>query len=163
VRNKVLYILFLFIGITFYSFNSPFHKTAGMIAIVGETKFYAIVNKSAGLPEKELSIELLKKYLKGDITKWSNKSKVNLALMKSSSPLGKEIASAILNMTPIEYDKFYLSMVFQGKITAPKMFSNESDLQTYVSGLSGTIGVITAKEAEQNKGKLADVILIPIN
>lgn len=50
----------------------------------------------------------MKQYLKGDISQWKNQSKVNLAMMKSNTELGKETASSILNMSTSELDKFYV-------------------------------------------------------
>jgi len=161
MNRRSINIILVVAVLIFSAFNAA--PTLYKVPLPGNTKFFVVINKSVGLKDPQLSIEMIRAYLKGEKTKWPNKSKVNLSLMKSSTLVGKEIAQNILNMTPLEYDKFYLSMVFSGKITSPKMFSNEADLQSYVSGLEGAVGVISAKEGERKDPKFADAVFIPIN
>jgi ABC-type phosphate transport system substrate-binding protein len=94
-------------------------------------------NNTETLTKKQLNALLL-----GETTRWQNKQKVVLAIMKSNTPTGKLVAENILSISPKDIDKHYLTMVFQGKISAPKSFNSETELREFVAATPGAIGVI---------------------
>jgi len=69
-------------------------------------------------------------------TRWSDRSKVELALMDTSTTLGEKIAKGLFNLTGEQLNKYYLTLVFQGKITEPKFFDKQEDLIAYDKGQS---------------------------
>jgi ABC-type phosphate transport system substrate-binding protein len=99
----------------------------------------------------ELTKKQLKALLKGEVVRWPDKKKVILAMMKSNTTIGQQTAEVILNMSANDMDQFYLSLVFQGKLTAPKTFESSDELQAFVANNPGAIGVI-------NEGQLKEAV-----
>jgi ABC-type phosphate transport system substrate-binding protein len=97
-----------------------------------------------------LKIKQLRSILKGEVTRWTDKKKIVLALMKSNTSTGTLIAEKVLNMSPNDMDQFYLAQVFQGNISAPKTFNTVEELKTFVSNTPGSIGVIGKLIADEN-------------
>jgi len=110
----------------------------------------AIANLSGATAEMKLSE--LKTVLKGQQQRWKNGDKVVIALMKTTTPAGKETAAKIYNMSPNEVNKFWLALVFQGKAQAPNFFSSADELERFVSQNPGAIGItdqpITSPEVQ---------------
>ncbi len=100
----------------------------------------AITNTS-GAPA-EMKQSELKAFLRGETQRWKNGKRVLIALMKTNTPLGKSTADKIYDMTGDELNKYWLSLVFQGKAQAPVFFTSVAELQNYVSQNPGAIGII---------------------
>ena len=94
---------------------------------------------------------------KGQEIKWSDGSSVYVALMKPKTASGTVISRRIFNMTPDDVSKYWLAMVFQGRIRAAKFFNEESDLIKYVMQTKGAIGVIPS---ENQAGSNIRIIII---
>ncbi|WP_163712169.1 hypothetical protein [Mangrovibacterium lignilyticum] len=78
----------------------------------------------------------------GEKLKWDDGKRILIALMKTSTEVGKTTSSDLYDMTGDELNKYWLSLVFQGKAQAPKFFNTKSELEAYVSQNPGAIGVI---------------------
>ena len=100
----------------------------------------AIVNE--GVPDKIMSIHKLKSIIKGETTKWSNGTLIQVAIMSPKTEEGEATANVIFNYSASKMNKYYLSMTFQGKMETPLFFSMEEDLIEYVINNEGTIGII---------------------
>ena len=112
-------------------------------------KLSVIVNGSISVDQ--MSLTTLKASFKGQKVRWGDRMKIRLALMKTSTTTGKLTAENVMGMTGSEMDKFYLTLVFQGKITAPKFFTSESDLSDYVSSTAGAMGIVSKANASNAK------------
>ena len=109
---------------------------------VAEATLSVVINQDQVL-ETEMSKEVLLQRLKGETLYWPDQTKIRLALMKSTTPTGKQIAEKLMEMELPEFDKHYLELVFQGKIDAPKFYSSEEDLRAYVKTTPGAIGIVS--------------------
>ena len=105
-----------------------------------QTTLTAIGNIS-GAPA-EMKQSELKSVLMGETQRWKNGKRVVIALMKTNTPLGKTTSSKIYDMTGDELNKYWLSLVFQGKSQAPVFFTSVSELQNFVAQNPGAIGII---------------------
>jgi len=114
--------------------------------------FFAIASKAqqntltaignvSGAPENMRQSEL-KSVLMGETQRWKNGKRVVIALMKTNTPLGKTTSAKIYDMSGDELNKYWLSLVFQGKAQAPVFFTSVSDLQNFVAQNPGAIGII---------------------
>jgi ABC-type phosphate transport system substrate-binding protein len=144
-RAKQLIVLFfLLLSFGFKSIklnNQPVSSAdAGIIAIVNSAN-----------STNELTKKQLKAFLKGEIVRWPDKKKIILAMMKSNTTIGKQTAEIILNMSANDMDQFYLSLVFQGKLSAPKTFESSDELQAFVAANPGALGII-------NEGQLKETV-----
>lgn len=111
-------------------------------------KFYALGNKT---PDA-LTFNELRSVLKGEKQRWKDGTKITLALMKSTTPVGSLGAKKIFFMTNEELNKYFLALVFQGKISAPAFFDTEEELSSYISSHEGAIGIVGTEI--KNKGKI---------
>lgn len=84
----------------------------------------------------------LKSILRGEKLRWNDGKQVVIALMKTNTPIGNETSKRIYNMTGNELNKYFLALVFQGKVKAPVFFNSASDLEAFVAQTPGAIGVL---------------------
>jgi hypothetical protein len=105
-----------------------------------QTTLSAIGNVS-GAPA-EMKHSELKAVLMGETQRWKNGKRIVIALMKTNTALGKTTSSKIYDMSGDELNKYWLSLVFQGKAQAPVFFTSVSDLQEFVAQNPGAIGII---------------------
>lgn len=115
----------------------------------------AIISNSKGAPE-EMSISEMKDVFKGERQRWSDGTKVVIALMKTTTTIGNSTAQKLYKMSDQELNKYWLGLVFQGKAKAPKFFSSESELKDYVTETPGAIGVIGLISLGEGKSVLID-------
>ena len=113
-----------------------------------------IVGHEASVPS-ELNMSQLRLVLRGEKLRWNDGSKVVLALMKTSTPVGADTCKKIYNMSGNELNKYFLALVFQGKAKAPAFFNSVNELEAYVVQTPGAIGVL-----QQANDKLLKIILI---
>jgi hypothetical protein len=88
-----------------------------------------------------LDINQLRSVLKGEKLRWDDGVTVKIALMKTNTSVGSTTSERIYNMSANELNKYFLAMVFQGKVKAPMFFTSESELENYVAITPGAIGV----------------------
>jgi len=101
----------------------------------------SVVGNQAGAPP-EMKFSELKSVLMGEKQKWEDGKRIVIALMKTSTEVGQTTTSGIYDMTGDELNKYWLSLVFQGKAQAPKFFNTKSELENYVAQNPGAIGVV---------------------
>lgn len=111
-----------------------------------------IANKDVS--RSEMPLKEITAIFKGEKIRWGNRTKIHIAIMKSSTSTGKFIASDILKMSPTAMDKHYLMLVFQGKITAPKTFTSDAELMSYVAETPGAIGIVSSQAEIKNVNKI---------
>lgn len=100
-----------------------------------------IIGNTKSVPS-EMDMNQLKAVLKGERMRWDDGSKIVVALMKTSTPVGTNTCNRIFNMTSNQLNKYFLAMVFQGKINRPNLFNSENELETFVAQTPGAIGVL---------------------
>lgn len=99
----------------------------------------------------EMDMSQLQAVLKGEKMRWDDGTKVKIALMKTNTPIGTSTSDKIYNMTGNELNKYFLALVFQGKVKAPTFFNSESELEAYVAQTPGAIGVLQNTANDQVK------------
>ena len=75
--------------------------------------------------------------------------------MKTSTPIGTYTCNKLYNMTGNELNKYFLALVFQGKVKAPTFFNSANELEAFVAQTPGAIGVL-----QQVNDKLLKIILV---
>ena len=100
-----------------------------------------VIGNNVSVPS-EMDFKQLKSILRGENMRWNDGRQVIIALMKSNTSVGKETCSRIYNMSPNELNKYFLALVFQGRIKAPTFFTSPRELSTFVAETPGAIGVI---------------------
>ena len=105
-----------------------------------------VIANGKGVPA-EMKMGQLKSTMRGEKLRWPDGSKVIIALMKSSTPIGINTSRKIYNMSSDELNKYWLALVFQGKADAPNFFNSESELEEFISLTNGAIGVVNQPPA----------------
>ncbi|TVT37286.1 hypothetical protein FNT36_23040 [Hymenobacter setariae] len=113
-----------------------------------------VIANGKGIPS-EMKLPQLQSTMRGEKLRWPDGSKVIIALLKSSTPIGVTTSKKIYNMSANELNKYWLALVFQGKADAPNFFNSESELEEFVSQTNGAIGVVSRPTAS-NKVILID-------
>lgn len=84
----------------------------------------------------------LKAVLMGETQRWKSGKRILIALMKTNTAVGRTTSAKIYDMSGEELNKYWLSLVFQGKAQAPVFFTSVTELQNFVAQNPGAIGVI---------------------
>lgn len=100
-----------------------------------------VVGNNASVPS-QMDFNQLRSILRGEKLRWTDGKQVIIALMKTNTPIGKETCSRIYDMSSNELNKYFLALVFQGKLKAPTFFTSPSDLKSFVAETPGAIGVV---------------------
>ena len=117
--------------------HTPAHAQDQNLVVIGNGK---------GVPA-DMKLAQLKSTMKGEKLRWPDGSKVVIALLKTTTPIGQNTSKKIYNMSANELNKYWLALVFQGKADAPNFFNSEAELEEFVSQTSGAIGVVNQPTA----------------
>lgn len=113
-----------------------------------------IVGNPKSVPS-EIDMKQLKSILKGEKLRWNDGAQVVIALMKTSTPIGTSTSRRLYDMTGNELNKYFLALVFQGKVKPPAFFNSSDELEAYVAQTPGAIGVL-----QQAKDEVLRIILV---
>lgn len=97
-----------------------------------------------GIGKSELSVDELKNVFKPKFNKWPNGVAVVIVLPGQASALKEGVASDIYNSTFSGVQKYWLSLVFQGRFDAPYFFDSDEEVIRFVSKTKGAIGFVSA-------------------
>jgi F0F1-type ATP synthase alpha subunit len=101
-----------------------------------------VIGNSKGVPT-QMKMGQLVSVLRGERQRWSDGTKVVIALMKTNTPVGMVTLKKVYNMTENEFNKKWLALVFQGKADAPTFFNSVTELENFVSQTPGAIGILS--------------------
>jgi len=110
-------------------------------ALNGKAQQLTAIGNVSGAPA-DMKHSELKSVLMGETQRWKNGKRIVIALMKTTTPLGKTTSAKVYDMSGDELNKYWLALVFQGKAQAPVFFTSVSDLQNFVAENPGAIGII---------------------
>ena len=114
-----------------------------------------IVGNNQSVPS-EMNLSQLKSVLRGERLRWNDGSKVVIALMKTNTSVGTNTCQKLYKMSGNELNKYFLALVFQGKVKAPTFFNSESELEYFVAQTPGAIGVLNKTVDSSLKTILVD-------
>jgi ABC-type phosphate transport system substrate-binding protein len=107
-----------------------------------EPNIMVIANEKGALTT--LTMKELKSIFQGEKQRWPDGTKISIAFMKSSTPVGSATAKKVMNISGDQLNKLWLALVFQGKAKAPFFYGSASEVESYVSQNAGAIGVVEA-------------------
>ena len=124
------------------------------IPVCSQDDSLTVIGNKVSVPT-EMDFKQLKSILRGEKLRWNDGKQVIIALMKSNTPIGNETCNRIFNMSPNELNKYFLALVFQGRIKAPTFFTSAKELSAFVAETPGAIGVV-----DQTDVSTLNVILV---
>ncbi|MEX0965865.1 MAG: hypothetical protein WD077_01395 [Bacteroidia bacterium] len=132
-KIKIVVLYPIILGMVLFLFMGAMAPPATDLSIV--------VNSGV---QETVSYQEFIRIIRGEKQRWDDGTKVSIALMKTSHPTGQLTAERIYAMSGNELNKYWLSVVFQGKAKAPNFFNSEPELINYVSTTPGAIGIVSA-------------------
>ena len=96
---------------------------------------------SQGVPG-EISMKELKAVFRGERQRWPDGTKVVIAMIKSTTPLGKLISEKIYSMSGDEVRGFWARISFAGRFDPPNVFNTADEVEVFVSQNPGSIAIL---------------------
>jgi len=133
-----------------------------IISLLSIGKLYSQVTDDYVIIANEIGTSALTQkqvieYAKGEKNFWTNNKKVIIALPSAKSDLATPVAKSIYKTTASGMQKYWLSLVFQGRADPPLFFATDEEVIKHVQNNKGAIGFINSK----NK-TLAESLLIAV-
>jgi ABC-type phosphate transport system substrate-binding protein len=100
------------------------------------------------VPKKSFSKGEVKSVFKGEWTSWNNGASVVVVLPGSKSPFASEFSKNILGTSVQGMQKFWLSLVFQGRANPPVFVDSPQDALQFVKYNKGAIAVVNLPPVE---------------
>lgn len=91
---------------------------------------------------KEIKMNYLKEVYQAKYTFWPNKKSVHIALPGTQSEDAVYVYAQVYGKSVKEVQKFWLSIVFQGRAKSPNFFDSSKELIDYVQRTPGAIGLL---------------------
>ena len=86
----------------------------------------------------------IKQVFRGKYANWSTNNQVIIVLPASKSTSAEVVASSIYGNTVSGVQKYWLSLVFQGRANPPVFLDTDEEIINYVKKTVGAIGVVSA-------------------
>ena len=97
----------------------------------------------------EMSYDRIVEYYKAKSAYWDNNKAVTICLPGTKSPDAEKICSLIYKKSVRDVQKFWLSIVFQGRAKSPMFFERDEEMIEYVKKTPGAIGVLLSTTRNQ--------------
>jgi ABC-type phosphate transport system substrate-binding protein len=104
----------------------------------------------------EITQDHLARIMLGEQQRWPDGSKVKLAFLKSGSDGADIVSEKIVKMNGHEFSRYWLAMVFQGRVSSPNYFNNDKAIVAYIDANVGAIGVCIESTAKDKTILLID-------
>ncbi len=109
------------------------------VAIAGDV--IIIANKD--VPNDSIDGGDLKKIFIAKKSEWDNGSNIDFVTLQGGE-VHKAFLKTYVSKSPSQFQRYFRTLVFTGKGTAPQAFSTEAEVVGYVSSTSGAIGYVSA-------------------
>jgi ABC-type phosphate transport system substrate-binding protein len=127
-RNKILVLLALF---GMMSVSIHLHAQSNVQLIGNKTGF-------ENLPLKEA-----RQIFKAKYSVWSSGIAVTIVLPSPKHPNADQVCKLIYENSVSGVQKFWLSLVFQGRANPPLFFDSDDEIINYVNKNPGAIGIVS--------------------
>jgi hypothetical protein len=119
---------------------SGFLLSCCLYSTAQDSSLVAIGNQS-GVPS-DIKLSELKAVFHGEKQRWGDGTKVVIAMIKSTTPLGKIVSEKIYSKSGDEVRGFWAGISFAGKFDPPNVFNTEAELEIFVSQNPGAIAIL---------------------
>lgn len=101
---------------------------------------YQIIGNSIG--QKSISESNFKAFMKGKNNFWDNNNQVLIVLPSSNHPDAEEISKLVYAKTHTFVRKYWLSLVFQGRVASPKFCDSDEEIIEFVKSKKGSLAIV---------------------
>ena len=115
-----------------------------------------VIGNQKGVPS-QIKLSDLKSIFKAERQRWEDGTKVSIAMIKSTTPVGQLVSRRIYSKTGDEVRGFWAGISFAGKFESPVTFNTISEVESYVAQTAGAIAILDkAPESQDVKTILVD-------
>lgn len=114
-----------------------------------QDKSLTVIANAKGAPSSMKMSELIS-VLKGERQRWTDGTKVQIALMKTTTRIGISTCKKIFNMSGDQVKRHWLELSFAGNADAPTFCNSTEELIDFISQNPGGIGVIDEFSGNEN-------------
>jgi ABC-type phosphate transport system substrate-binding protein len=115
--------------------------TAGVIQVHSQTRDFQVIGNNTGL--REVTLKECKAIFKGKYSNWKNQEQVIIVLPTSKNSIAESIAKNIFDGSIKSMQKYWLSLVFQGRGNPPVFLENDQETIQFIQKNPGAIGFIS--------------------
>jgi ABC-type phosphate transport system substrate-binding protein len=107
-----------------------------------------------GTGVSSLKDEKLARVFTGKETYWGNDKQIIVCLPSTKSESAGDVCQKIYKQSVKDVQKFWLSIVFQGRAKSPKFFDTEEEMVDFIRKTPGAIGVLPSDKRSLIPGGL---------
>jgi hypothetical protein len=111
------------------------------ISLMAQDNNLVVIGNQSGTPA-DIKMNELKAVFRGERQRWGDGTKVVIAMIKTTTPLGNEISEKIYSMNGDGVRGFWAGISFAGKFDPPNVFNTESEVEAFVSQNPGAIAIL---------------------
>lgn len=108
----------------------------------GYSQSLTVVGNNTGYTS--VSSKIIKDVFKGKFSLWSNKVSIIIVLPSSKAANAESVASYLYGTTFSGMQKYWLSLVFQGRANPPVFLDSDDEIIEYVKENSGAVGIVSS-------------------
>ena len=114
------------------------------LSYTASTEEAVVIIANKNVPASSLSIEEVNHIFLGKKGQWLHGLKIEIVILEGCSAQDVFLKS-YLKKTSSQYDNYFKNLVFEGKNRAPRTFSTEAEVVSYVSSTEGAIGYVSSE------------------
>ncbi len=111
------------------------------LSSIAQDNNLVVIGNQTGVPG-EIKMNDLKAVFRGERQRWGDGTKVVIAMIKTTTPLGNAISEKIYSMNGNEVRGFWAGISFAGKFDPPNVFNTEAEVEIFVSQNPGAIAIL---------------------
>jgi len=116
--------------------------TLNLIEVYAQNNPVQVIGNQTGFSTSNL--KEIKQIFRGKYSRWPNGNSVTIVLPAPKTTGADAMASYIYESSMSAVQKFWLSLVFQGRANPPVFLDDDSDIINYVRKTPGALGVVSA-------------------
>ncbi len=125
-----------------------------MLNASSQAQSLIVIANAQGAATSMSSTEL-RAIFKGQKQRWENGNRVVVAIVKGNTAIGGQILTKVFGVSFDDFQKIWLTLVFQGKAPAPKYFDTENDLKNFIKSTPGAIGIMNSTAVDEGTTQIA--------
>ena len=111
------------------------------LSSVAQDNNLVVIGNQTGVPA-EIKMDELKAVFRGERQRWGDGTKVVIAMIKTTTPLGNIVSEKIYSMNGDEVRGFWAGISFAGKFDPPNVFNTQNEVEVFVSQNPGAIAIL---------------------
>jgi len=105
-------------------------------------KDFKLIGNATGV--QSLTATDFSNVFKGRLTRWGNSRSVILCLPSANNETADDVATLVYNTSVKGMQKFWLTIVFQGRANPPVVFDTDAEMINYIKKTPGSIALVSS-------------------